>query len=571
MTVIGTLRAEGTGDHPVTLTGSGEENGGEWTGISLEPGSGESLLNYVEVGYGGSSGAMLNVKGASPTITNSTFRRSSSDAIRVQQSGHPTIDGNRFRNNQFGLRYEGEGKLGAPHNDWGCANGPKPTGCGDSVTSNVEWQPAVVLRELPRLCPGTTMLASSSKCLLQKFEPLLRYDSEENYFADSAAEITDNWGDEEGGFQGANESAEPYSNGLWDYDSFAEPPNGGVLAVSKPGLSTGEFQLSLGALGLTYPNQQSADSNDWLAEYPNYPVDAERLEAAGYMDFAYGRPYTDANGKRWLEYWYWYYYNPKNVAGIGKHEGDWESVLVGLDANNRPEEVIFSQHTGAANCYIGNVEQTEEGGPVVYVGLDSHATYQKPGYFANEIGEDWTDGNGRSVQPGLEIVDGTPPEWLMWPGHWGNTHPGSIPGEATSPTGPAEHLAWNHPDLYAADAVECRKTTIEEIEEEPGESAAAPPAAGIESVRVSKGRPEAAYHVTHADGEGSWPRLRISADRLRDGGLPPRSVMLSDVPPKGKVRLPLDLAPGEEAKVFGSLFYKNGRRVHLAPKKVRSP
>ena len=74
--------------------------------------------------------------------------------------------------------------------------------------------------------------------------------------------------------------------------------------------------------------------------------DAHRLEAAGYINAAYGRAFTDGTGKRWLEYWYWYYYNPKSFEGVGVHEGDWESVLVGLDANNRPEEVILSQHTG---------------------------------------------------------------------------------------------------------------------------------------------------------------------------------------------------------------------------------
>ena len=404
MTVYGTLDAEGSATHPVVLTGASEEKSGEWSGINLESGSGGSSFNYVEFGFGGSGGPMLNVKGVSPTITNSTFRRSSGDAIRVQQSGHPTIEGNRFRNNQFGLRYEGEGKLAAPRNDWGCANGPKPAGCGDQVTSNVEWHPAVTLQELPRLCPGTTELASFTPCLLQKYEPQLRFDSEENYYADSAAEITDNWGDEAAFEGGGSEGA--YTNALVDADEEApaeEEREGRKLAESAPG--AGGYQLTLSALGTTYPDSHVADSNDWLEESNEYVRDAHRLEEAGYMNAAYGMAFTDALGKRWLEYWYWYYYNPKSFEGIGVHEGDWESVLVGLDPNNRPEEVILSQHTGGANCYIGDVETTEAGGPVVYVAVDSHANYPKPGSYDAGFVTDYADGGGPAVQPGLVMLE----------------------------------------------------------------------------------------------------------------------------------------------------------------------
>ena len=167
------------------------------------------------------------------------------------------------------MRYEGTGKLAAPRNDWGCANGPKPTGCGDEVSANVEWQPAVVLQELPRLCPGTTMLATSVTCLLKKYEPQLRFDSEENYYADSAAEITDNWGDE-AAFQGVGGEGQ-YSNALVDADQEApaeEEREGLKLAESSPGV--GKYQLTLSALGSTYPDGHVADGNDWLEEGNEY-------------------------------------------------------------------------------------------------------------------------------------------------------------------------------------------------------------------------------------------------------------------------------------------------------------
>jgi hypothetical protein len=563
MTVHGTLHAEGTQSLPVTLTGVGELQGGEWDAIRLEPGSGGSVFNYVNVGFGGSGGAMLNVNGSSPKITNSAFRRSNGDAIRVQKSGQPTLKGIRFRNNQFGLRYEGEGELLAPDNDWGCANGPQPTGCGDSVTSNVSWQPAVVLQELPRLCPGTTMPATTPVCMLQKYQPTLRFDSEENFYADSAHGIADNWGDE-GALWGASEEG-AYSNALWDADQ-GEEPNGELLASSRPS-SLLPYQLTLNSLGASYPNAQVADENDWIDQSNDYVRDAHRLEEAGYMHFAYGKLITDGTGKHWLQYWYWYYYNPKNFEGIGTHEGDWESILVGLDSNNRPLEVIFSQHESPSNCYIGDVELTEEGGPVAYVALDSHASYRKSGSFDGGVVTDYADGEGPSVRPGLAIFGSSPPTWLSWPGHWGNSRGGGLNSE--SPDGPAFHSAWIDPAGYAAGADECSRTLDEEFEEMFEMRSSGTAAADISSVTFDERRPEVGYRVPGADGKGFWPRLRISVNELGDGGIPPVSKTIGHVKAQGRIAIPIRVKPGRGAEVMGSIVYRDGRRIHLAPRRLK--
>ena len=84
-------------------------------------------------------------------------------------------------------------------------------------------------------------------------------------------------------------------------------------------------------------------------------------------------------------------------------------------------------------------------------------------------------------------------------------------------------------------------------------------------------RPEVSYRVPKADGEGFWPRLRISVNELGDGGIPPVSRTFSDVKAQGKATIPIEIAPGHTAEVLGSIVYKDGRRVHLVPKKVRSP
>ncbi|HEX5990700.1 MAG TPA: right-handed parallel beta-helix repeat-containing protein [Solirubrobacterales bacterium] len=154
--VKGRLVAEGTQSEPIVLTGPKEASSGEWTSIKFEPGSGPSTLSYTEVAYGGktSGSGMIEVKGSSPKIVNSTIRKSKYYGIKVTESGSPVITLNRFRGNANGLYYNGTGKLSAPGNDWGCASGPSPSGCGDSVNAYVNWQPAATLPELAGHCRG---------------------------------------------------------------------------------------------------------------------------------------------------------------------------------------------------------------------------------------------------------------------------------------------------------------------------------------------------------------------------------------------------------------------------------
>jgi len=155
MTVKGTLKAEGTDQEPVIFTGALEKAKGEWCRIIFEAGSGASVVDHAEVRYGGGCGTgALTVVGVSPKITNSTIKQSASAGINVESSGSPKVEWDRFRENTSGLSYTGTGKLLAPNNDWGCGGAPKPAGCGDSVTSNVEWKPPVSLKELAGRCRG---------------------------------------------------------------------------------------------------------------------------------------------------------------------------------------------------------------------------------------------------------------------------------------------------------------------------------------------------------------------------------------------------------------------------------
>jgi RHS repeat-associated protein len=152
--VSGALKAEGEASKPVYFKSSSESS---WAGsIKFLAGSGSSTLDYVETYRAGNtlnSGA-IEVKGASPTITNSTIRSSRYYGVKVTESGSPNIKWNRFRGNWRGFSYSGTGSLVVSYNDWGCASGPQPAGCGDPVTSNVAWEPATQLPEIGGECRG---------------------------------------------------------------------------------------------------------------------------------------------------------------------------------------------------------------------------------------------------------------------------------------------------------------------------------------------------------------------------------------------------------------------------------
>ena len=72
---------------------------------------------------------------------------------------------------------------------------------------------------------------------------------------------------------------------------------------------------------------------------------------AKYRDRVYGHARRDRNGRLWLQYWLFYYYNDFQLLGPlvsgGKHEGDWELVQFRLGPSEQPEQAVYSQHKAA--------------------------------------------------------------------------------------------------------------------------------------------------------------------------------------------------------------------------------
>ena len=268
--------------------------------------------------------------------------------------------------------------------------------------------------------------------LLHAYSPHLRYEAQETYFADSAAEMTDNF------VAGSRQNV-------------LVGGSGARIAAANPAdpLPT----LSLAFLGdPTYANGAAATTSDYLdAANGFYQQDAQRMRAAGYRDRVYGRAVT-AGGKTWLQYWLFSYYNPQNVLGFGVHEGDWEFIQVGLDTDGVPDVATYAQHSGGERCAWSQVVKSG-GAPVVYVALASHASYVSSG--VNPRGfypDDYHRGGGYQVRPALEIVTPSTP-FMAWRGKWG--------ASSSSPVAPRRQAKWGDPNGFNANASACTVGTAQ--------------------------------------------------------------------------------------------------------------
>ncbi len=249
---------------------------------------------------------------------------------------------------------------------------------------------------------------------LERHKPALVYDPQEAYRAMSAASITD------------------YR------DNALKRSNGSIVSRAGGGLT--------------------------LALLASYDVrDGDRLDEAGdplpasrrfqgdpaYRERVYARVKPDG-GRVWLQYWLWCYYNPKHLLGLGKHEGDWELVQVGLGADGAPEVATYSQHEDGEARDWDDMERNGDH-PVVYVAPLSHACYFEPGSHPYVLGVDNPDGSLPPVLPKLEEFGA----WASWNGRWGNsTGVGGGTFGGRSPASPGrQSKKWDRPAAWHAGAV----------------------------------------------------------------------------------------------------------------------
>lgn len=247
--------------------------------------------------------------------------------------------------------------------------------------------------------------------LLRQHVPVLRYDKVEGYRADSASTITNNY------LPGGK-----YGNYLKSGTK--------ILAAADPSLKSAD--LNLGYLG-----SYSASSTHYIDEANNYSSDAQRLHGNSAMaNQVYGRVVRSTGGAAVLQYWLFYYYNPKTYLGALAHEGDWEMMQVELDDLGHPTAATYAQHNSAECRDWPSVERTPTNRPIVYVGEGSHASFFAAGYYLSS--DDTANGDGEEVNASTLVDITTPPGWLLWPGKWG--------ASSRSPSGPPHQGAkWDDP------------------------------------------------------------------------------------------------------------------------------
>jgi hypothetical protein len=170
----------------------------------------------------------------------------------------------------------------------------------------------------------------------------------------------------------------------------------------------------------------------------------------GYADRVYGRVVSGGDGGKWLQYWFWLYYNHKRLLGFGSHEGDWEMIQLHLTANREPDRVTFAQHDRqeAHEWRPGDtIELQNRDGRdrlVVFVAPFSHASYYRPGTVIYEGGTDGPDRLGPCELPDVEPFGA----WACWPGRWGGT---GAPDRRDSPRSPAcQGTKWSDPEAFHA-------------------------------------------------------------------------------------------------------------------------
>lgn len=360
--------------------------------------------------------------------------------------------------------------------------------------------------------------------LLKRFQPVLRYDSNEQFFADSAAQFTVNPGNE---LRRASTDA----------------GDGAILASATP--KPGVPALTLDFLGPTaYADGAPVRAGDILSvrgkDYRRQ-YRALRIAHPELTNVVYGHAIS-ANGRLWLQYWLWYFYNDYQLSfGLGTHEGDWEMVQLRMDvAAGRPDIAVYAQHRYGEERAWDAVEKLGER-PVVYVARGSHASYFEAGFHQTEAWYDLADGKRRMKdRPRLEVLGDDAPAWPLWTGRWGDTLPRDGL-ESNSPTGPGAKKQWTRPD------------TMLDSPSPPAVPGRRAPEAPDVTVRRSGGRLRIEYDVSKRDPRPT--QLVVTVNSQDEPGIPPQTLTIPvHAGGHGKVTTEIVLDPLKHYDVSSSVI-----------------
>ncbi len=368
-------------------------------------------------------------------------------------------------------------------------------------------------RRAARRPHGAGPAPAGAETLLERHRPLIQYDSLESFRADSAASI-------------ACLAMGWRCNRLHRAD-------GTVIASAQPSPQGGEALLDLDFLGAsTYADGTPVREDDYLDESGGAHADdaLAMRRRQDYADVVYGRACRDAEGRTWLQYWLFYYYNDKGFLKVGQHEGDWEMVQLLIDENGAPEAATYAQHSSGARAGWEELERRVSGlAPVVYCARGSHASLLRAGTQPAPVVPDHNDGLGAAVRPRLVAIDEDAPGWAAWPGRWGSTRRREA-FEGDSPRGPMQQPQWWDPAGFHREA--------RPDHEAPGWQLGAVTAPALQAHRED-GCAIVTYRFAREAPAGSRPQRIVAAPYGAAAGEPPRTQTFTIEGGEGSIALQL--------------------------------
>jgi hypothetical protein len=278
-----------------------------------------------------------------------------------------------------------------------------------------------------------------------------------------------------------------------------------------------------------------------------------------YADKAYGRIFHDeTTNADWLDYWFYYYYDDQEFAGIGVHEGDWEHLAYRLDNRGVPDLAVYSRHgSETATCESSAIDwevtDSTTVSPKAYVANASHANYFAAGEYNRPFPRptDQANGDGAIATPSITEVDSAPytsttakPQWFYWNGTWG----ASTAEKFHSPDSPPdEGNEWEDLQAWAEEHEESCEVEGSKLafrgapNADSAERQLRQPAAPFLSARRTGGNILVRYKLTPRGADASYILLTVTAKNKLEAT---RSKKFSLKTDHGAVRLPLPLADG---------------------------
>jgi Subtilase family len=377
--------------------------------------------------------------------------------------------------------------------------------------------------------------------LLARHAPQLRYHPNEHYRADSAATFTDAY------------RPGHYSNEL------REAKTRRLIAQARP--ISGTARLSLAMLAPArrpyYPGGPKAKKGDYLLAHDE-SLREDWLAARalpGNADVVYCR-IAEGKGRRWLQYWLFFYNNPYKKWGFGQHQGDWEWIQIAV-VDGKPKETSYSQHGQCEPRKWEDVPTVGGAGvvPVVYIASGSHACYYEADKHLRIFGvaNDHTADGGVVLRPTPYMLDDAVDRWIHWPGTW---------GASDSPSSPPHQLPWNDPEAFHAKKVKPGLFAGLEGEAVPSEPALETALAGdVLTVTFSVPPPR--------PGRSDPVRMELALYGREQHPVP--SVVAVDVTESnGTVPVPLPYAAGPYT-LHVAVYDAEGEELRLEPREVEVP